>query len=160
MNCPLCQQESHVLDSRVSGDGFSIKRRRECQKCSFRFSTVEEVRILGLLVVKKDNTRQPYSREKLQKGLERALEKRDHRKGSIKKLIHQIEKEIQCRRKEEITTQEIGEIVMKHLKKFDKVAYIRFASVYREFQDVADFQQAARDLAGKKKKKVNKKFYD
>lgn len=153
MNCPLCQQESRVLDSRVSSDGFAIKRRRECQKCGFRFSTIEEVRILGLSVIKKDKTRQPYSREKLQKGLERALEKREHRQSSIEKLINQIEKEIQERRKEEITSQEIGEIVMKHLKKFDKVAYIRFASVYREFQDVEDFQTATRDLAGKKRKR-------
>lgn len=148
MNCPNCQNEdTKVLDSRPVEDGSAIRRRRECEKCSFRFSTYEEIEILDLTVVKKDSRRELYSREKLEKGIKSAFEKRPHTDDTLRKLISGIEQEIQKKSKDgEITTEEIGEIVIKRMKKTDKVAYIRFASVYRQFADVEEFKQALEKL--------------
>lgn len=148
MKCPNCQNEdTKVLDSRPVEEGSAIRRRRECEKCGFRFSTYEEIEILDLAVIKKDGRKELFSREKLERGIRRALEKRPHDEDTLRKLVSGIELEIQKRAKNgEIKSLEIGEIVMKRLKKVDKIAYIRFASVYREFEDVEEFTAELRKL--------------
>jgi transcriptional repressor NrdR len=157
MKCPVCHyHDTKVIDSRVVHDGFSIRRRRECLKCNFRFSTYEESEILDLVVVKRDGDRESYQREKLIRGLKRALEKRPITEEDFKKLVSSIEREIQKLRKNEITSNQIGNFVMKHLKKIDKIAYIRFASVYQSFKDVHEFSKELNKLLSKKKKKENK----
>ncbi len=158
MRCPICHHpDTKVVDSRVAGDGTSIRRRRECEKCEFRFSTLEAVEILDLTVIKRDGRREPYQREKLLRGLERALEKRPHTEASFEKLLHNIERGIQRKKTGEITSRDLGEIVMNELKRFDKIAYIRFASVYRSFQDVDRFEEELRHLRPKSKKSAKKK---
>jgi transcriptional repressor NrdR len=147
MRCPVCNNsDTKVVDSRLSVDGMNIRRRRECEKCGFRFSTLEEMELLDLTVVKRDGRRESYSRDKMMRGLEKALEKRPYTETAMQQLVHKIERDIQKKRRGELTTKEIGEIVMKHLKVFDKVAYIRFASVYRSFDDVKTFEQELRSL--------------
>lgn len=147
MRCPVCnQKDTKVIDSRLSVDGMNIRRRRECEKCGFRFSTLEEMELLDLTVVKRDGRRESYSREKLVRGLEKALEKRPYTEASLQQVVHKIERDIQKKRRGELTAKEIGEILMKHLRGFDKVAYIRFASVYRSFDDVHTFEEELRTL--------------
>lgn len=147
MRCPVCNfEDSKVIDSRVASDGLSIRRRRECLKCSFRFSTYEEVEILDLAVVKRDGRKESYSREKIVKGLKRALEKRPITDDNFKKLVNSIERDLQILRKNEVTAGEIGQIVMKNLKRFDQVAYIRFASVYESFKDAHEFKRELNKL--------------
>lgn len=157
MKCPVCYfQDTKVVDSRVASDGFSIRRRRECLKCGFRFSTYEELEILELSVVKRDGRREAYSREKLVGGLKRALEKRPITEENFKKLIHLIERDLQILKKEEVTSEQVGYSVMKQLKKIDKVAYIRYASVYQSFKDLAEFKKELNKLANNKEKESNK----
>ncbi len=147
MFCPLCQKDStRVIDSRVTQGGLSVRRRRECLECGHRFSTIEEMEILDLVVVKRDGRREAYQKEKLIRGLERALEKRDFNREDFHGLVQKIERDIQKRRKQSITSEEIGQIVINHLRSFDQVAYIRFASVYRSFDDVASFQKELNEL--------------
>ena len=147
MHCPFCNYfDTKVLDSRVSTDGLSIRRRRECSKCGFRVSTVEEGEILDLTVIKRDGRREPYSKDKLALGLKRSLEKRPFTAEQFTGLLQRIERDIQRKRKIELTSHEIGELAMRKLKSFDQVAYIRFASVYRSFQDVAGFTQELKGL--------------
>ena len=148
MRCPNCQyDDTKVLDSRPVEDGSAIRRRRQCEKCEFRFSTYEEIEILDLTVVKKDGSREPYTREKLERGIKRAFEKREHTDDTLRKLISGIEQEIQKKAKDgEIKSLDIGEIVMKKIKRVDKVAYIRFASVYRQFEDVEEFKAELQKL--------------
>lgn len=154
MYCLLCNsKETRVTDSRVASDGMSVRRRRECEKCGFRFSTLEEMEILDLTVVKRDGRREPYSKEKIIKGLEHSLEKLSYTKEAFSKLVHHIERDIQKRKKSEITTSEIGDIVMRRLKGYNKVAYIRFASVYRSFQDVSGFEQELKKIKKKRRRK-------
>jgi transcriptional repressor NrdR len=145
-----------VVDSRVASDGFSIRRRRECLKCGFRFSTYEELEILELSVVKRDGRREAYSREKLVGGLKRALEKRPITEENFKKLVHLIERDLQVLKKEEVTSEQVGYSVMRQLKKIDKVAYIRYASVYQSFKDLAEFKKELNKLANNKDKENNK----
>ncbi len=153
MQCPVCNyKDTKVNDSRISGDGLSIRRRRECRKCRYRFSTTEEVEILDLAIIKRDARREPYSRNKLARGLETALEKRPITAERFKKLLNNIERDLQKKKKREITSSDVGEIVMKQLKKFDKVAYIRFASVYRSFEDVDTFRKELAKLTKNKRK--------
>jgi transcriptional repressor NrdR len=142
MRCPSCQNEdTKVLDSRPVEEGSAIRRRRECEKCGFRFSTYEEIEILDLSVLKKNGKKELYSREKLERGIKRAFEKRPHTDDTLRKLISGIETDVQRKAKDsEIQSQDIGEIVMKRIKRVDKVAYIRFASVHREFKDVEEFK--------------------
>ena len=148
MYCPNCQNEdTKVLDSRPVEDGTAIRRRRECEKCGFRFSTYEEMEILDLTVLKKDGGKQLYSREKLERGIHKAFEKREHNDETLRKLISGIERDIQKKAQGgEIKSLDIGEIVMKKIKKIDKVAYIRFASVYRKFEDVEEFKEELNKL--------------
>lgn len=146
MNCPCCSKETKVLDSRLSMEGQGVRRRRKCVSCDFRFSTLEEARILDLLIVKRDGRSEPYRREKLQRGLEIALGKRSHTRDDFQRLLREIEVQLQAKRRSEITTEELGEVVMDNLKGFDKVGYIRFASVYRQFEDVQTFEQEIQEL--------------
>ncbi len=142
MKCPVCYYvDTKVIDSRIAGDGLSIRRRRECLKCGFRFSTYEGVEILDLSIVKRDGRKEIYNREKLVKGLSRSLEKRPVTDEKFKKLVGLIERDIQKLRKNEITSHQIGSIAMKHLRRIDQVAYIRFASVYQSFKDIETFRQ-------------------
>lgn len=129
------------MDSRLGTDGDAIRRRRECDKCEFRFSTLEEVELLDLVVVKRDGVREAYSREKMERGLRKSLEKRPITENKFRSLLHAIERDIQRKRASELTSAEVGDIVMEHLKDCDTVAYIRFASVYHQFADAATFQE-------------------
>ena len=162
MKCPSCHhQDTKVLDSRVTSDGLVIRRRRECLKCGFRFSTKEEMEILDLIVIKRDGRRESYSRDKVESGLIKALEKRPVSKTDFQKLVSRIERDIELKRKTEIKSAEIGEIIMKNLKKVDQVAYIRFASVYRSFEDAERFKRELNTLLSKsvreKREKKNTK---
>lgn len=153
MKCPACNNaDTKVTDSRLTREGMAIRRRRECRKCSFRFSTIEEIEILNLAVVKRDGRSEPYSRDKLEAGLKKALEKRSVTAEEFKQLVSKIEQDLQSSGRQEIKSSEIGEIIMKHLRKFDPVAYIRFASVYRSFKDAQTFQHELSRLINKKKK--------
>ena len=135
MKCPICDySETKVIDSRVVSDGLSIRRRCECLKCGFRFSTYEEMEILDLIVVKRDGRKELYSRDKLISGLRKATEKRPVNDDQFKRLVNLIERDIQAKRQSEIESRDIGRLVMRQLKKVDKVAYIRFASVYSDFE--------------------------
>ena len=153
MNCPICNnQDTKVIDSRLSGEGFSIRRRRQCQKCNFRFSSIEEVELLDLVVIKRDGRRESYNRDKLIKGLHTSLEKRPYLEENFYRLVREIERDIQKKANNEITFKDLGEIIMKRLKGFDEVAYIRYASVYRSFKDAATFQKELNRLLKKKTK--------
>lgn len=148
MRCPNCQNEdTKVCDSRPVDDGTAIRRRRQCEKCEFRFSTYEEIEILDLSVIKKDGKKQMFSREKLERAIRLPMDKRPRTDETLRKLISAIEIEIYKKAKDgEITSTEIGEIVMKKIKKVDKVAYIRFAAVYRQFEDVDEFKAELKKL--------------
>ena len=140
MRCPFCgHDEDKVIDSRPSEEGSAIRRRRECIACSARFTTYEKVENLPLLVVKKDGSREPFLREKLISGLIKSCEKRPVSTAQIETLVDSIEKDVQNSLKREVTSREIGEMVMERLKELDEVAYVRFASVYRQFKDVNSF---------------------
>ncbi|MBD3247847.1 transcriptional repressor NrdR [Candidatus Falkowbacteria bacterium] len=150
MKCPICyHDDTKVVDSRVAADGLSIRRRRECLKCGFRYSTLEEMEILELAVIKRDGQKESYDRNKIVRGLERAFEKRSMDEDDLKKLIHSIERDIQKTRKNEIESREIGQIIMDHLKDSDTVAYIRFASVYEAFE-ISDFEEELKKIINKK----------
>ena len=148
MRCPRCDNsETSVVDSRPVEESAAIRRRRECDACKFRFSTYEQIEILDLTVVKRTGTRQVYARDKLERGITRAFEKRDTDAAAVKRLLSAIEREIQIQSVSgEIASSTIGEIVMKAIKAVDKVAYIRFASVYRQFEDIAEFKAAIQKL--------------
>lgn len=147
MKCPICYyNDTKVVDSRAALDGLSIRRRRECLKCSFRFSTYEEIEILDLMIVKRDGRRESYSREKLMSGLRKALEKRPVTEDKFKQVIHGIERDLQKIRQNEVTSLQVGQMVMKHLKKTDPVAYIRYASVYESFKDANEFRKELNKL--------------
>ncbi|MBQ7743199.1 MAG: transcriptional repressor NrdR [Lachnospiraceae bacterium] len=139
MKCPFCgTEDTKVIDSRRNED-FSIRRRRECLKCKKRFTTYEKIETSPILVIKKDSTRQPFDREKIRKGILNSCVKRPISSKTIEKIVDEVEKEVLLKDKSEIQSIEIGEIVLKKLKKIDDVAYIRFASVYREFKEVENF---------------------
>jgi transcriptional repressor NrdR len=154
MYCPVCKsKETKVVDSRISPDGMNIRRRRECIKCSYRFSTREEMELLDITVVKNNGVRESYSRNKLERGILHSLTKRPYTQEKFDRMISAIERDVQKKKKREVTSKEMGELVMKHLRKFDKVAYIRFASIYRAFEDVKKFQNEVKILQSKPKKK-------
>ena len=140
MKCPFCgETDSKVIDSRPAEDGSSIRRRRQCNGCKKRFTTYEKVETIPLIVIKKDNNREPYDRQKIVSGILRSCHKRPISADQINRLVDEVETEIFNREEREIPAQEIGEIVMNRLKDLDAVAYVRFASVYREFKDVNTF---------------------
>ncbi|MBR3032081.1 MAG: transcriptional repressor NrdR [Clostridiales bacterium] len=150
MKCPFCgHMEDKVIDSRPAEDGSAIRRRRECLSCSSRFTTYEKVELLPLLVIKKDGTREVYSQEKLLGGLMKACEKRPVSSEQLTQIVTYVENQIQNTTKREISTNEIGEMVMQQLKEIDEVAYVRFASVYRQFKDVNSFMDELKDMLKK-----------
>ena len=142
MKCPYCgDQESKVIDSRHSEDGASIRRRRECLACQKRFTTYETVESLPIIVVKKDGSRQSLDRTKILNGMVRACEKRPVSMAEMEAAVTDIEQVMQNSLEREISSSEIGELVMERLKPLDEVAYVRFASVYRQFKDINSFMQ-------------------
>ncbi len=142
MRCPYCSyQESKVVDSRHSDEGNSIRRRRECLSCQKRFTTYETVESLPVIVVKKDNSREPFDRDKILRGMVRASEKRPVAIADIEKAVNEIEQIVQNSLEREVSTDKIGELVMDRLKQLDEVAYVRFASVYRQFKDINSFMR-------------------
>lgn len=144
MECPFCSdKKSRVTDKRNSPGG--IRRRRECIKCKKRFTTYEKISKNGVYVIKKDGSREKFDREKLERGVEKAFEKRPISKEKIDKMVNEIEEQIR-KKGREVKSSVIGEIVIKKIKKIDNVAYIRFASVYRDFQDIKDFKREIKEL--------------
>ena len=142
MKCPFCgDQESKVVDSRRSEDGQTIRRRRECLNCQRRFTTYEMVESLPIIVIKRDGTRQNFDRNKILNSMIRAFDKRKVDVADLDRITTEIEQTIQNSLEREITSDKIGELVMERLKPLDEVAYIRFASVYRRFQDVSSFMR-------------------
>jgi transcriptional repressor NrdR len=153
VRCSNCHNKStKVLDSRPIEEGQAIRRRRECEECGFRFTTFERVEEVPLIVVKKDGTRQEFSREKLIRGLIRACEKRPVPLEKIEEIALDTEKELRNRGNAEVDSKEVGEIVMDRLSTVDEVAYVRFASVYRQFKDISVFLDELKDLIKTDKK--------
>lgn len=153
MRCPFCGFiESKVLDSRSAEEGSSIRRRRECLSCAKRFTTYEVLEELPLMVVKKDGKREMFDKNKLLNGLIRACEKRPIPLDTLEMLADKVEKEIRNTMDREVMTRQIGETVMQHLKEIDQVAYVRFASVYRQFADINNFMQELEALMKAQKK--------
>lgn len=157
MKCPFCgYTEDRVIDSRPTDEGSVIRRRRECNKCLRRFTTYEKVESLPLMVIKKDKSRQPFKREKLLNGLLRACEKRPVSIDQLEEMVDEIESQLHNLLKREITTADIGEMVMARLKDLDEVAYVRFASVYRQFKDINTFMNELHKLLDEKYDKKQK----
>lgn len=151
MRCPYCgYQESKVVDSRHSDDNTSIRRRRECLSCQKRFTTYETVESLPMVVVKKDNSRQSFDRNKILNGMVRACEKRPVSMADLEQAVDEIEQIIQNSLDREVSTERIGELVMERLKPLDEVAYVRFASVYRQFKDINTFMRELNKLLADK----------
>ncbi|AKL95613.1 transcriptional repressor NrdR [Clostridium aceticum] len=151
MNCPFCGDgESKVVDSRPTDEGQSIRRRRECIACSRRFTTYEKIEELPLIVIKKTGNRESFNRNKILKGMIKACEKRPVALCDIENIVNEIEKQLYNSMEKEIKTEFIGELVMEHIKKLDEVAYVRFASVYREFKDINTFMGELRKLLKEK----------
>ena len=146
MKCPFCGNENtKVIDSRPTDDS-SIRRRRQCEECGKRFTTYEKVETMPLMVIKKDNNREPYNREKIVAGIVRSCHKRPISLEKINQTVDEIENQIFNLEEKEVTTTEIGTIVMDKLKELDEVAYVRFASVYREFKDVNTFMDEIKKI--------------
>jgi len=142
MRCPYCGSvDDKVMDSRMSSEGTSIRRRRECAKCGKRFTTYEYIEEAPLMVIKRDGTRQRFNREKIKTGILKACEKRSISMEQIEAVVDEIEREIQKKADREIKYTEIGNLVMEKLYNLDEVAYVRFASVYRRFKDVSHFMK-------------------
>ena len=147
MNCIYCgEPDTKVVDSRLADDGRSIRRRRECTKCKKRFTNYETPEETSILVVKKDNNRELFDRNKILKGLVSSCVKRPVSKDVIEKLVDDVEKEVYRKEVKEISSYEIGEMVLEKLKDIDEVAYIRFASVYRDFKEVSNFKTELKNL--------------
>jgi len=145
MICPYCSDtKSKVTDKRKSPEG--IRRRRECLKCKRRFTTYEKIEKSDLYIIKKDGGREKFSREKLEQGIDRAFEKRPVAKEKIEKMINEIEEQLRKKGKKEIKSSLIGDLVMKKIKNLDNIAYVRFASVYHDFQNVQDFKKELKEL--------------
>jgi len=151
MKCPFCgYKESKVVDSRPADEGSSIRRRRECLKCENRFTTYETVESLPMVVIKKDGSRQSFDRNKVLRGIQRSCEKRPVSVVEMERMTSEIEQELQNSLEREISTESIGEKVMEKLKNADEVAYVRFASVYRQFKDINTFMSELNKLLQEK----------
>ena len=151
MKCPFCGSiEDKVIDSRPTDEGAAIRRRRECLGCQKRYTTYEKVEYMPLMVIKKDKSRQPYNRDKLLNGILRACEKRPVSISEIDSLIDNVEAQIYNTLEREVTSTEIGEKVMEELRKLDEVAYVRFASVYRQFKDIDTFMDELQKIKTEK----------
>ena len=150
MRCPKCDcQDDKVIDSRASREGATIRRRRQCVSCGFRFTTYEEIERGGLVVVKRDGRRGEFSREKLLSGLRKACQKRPVSPKTIEDLVDRIVNEVTDKYEREVPAEVIGKLVMDGLRQIDDVAYVRFASVYRRFQEATDFVQEVKKLEAK-----------
>ena len=150
MRCPKCGcQDDKVIDSRASREGATIRRRRECISCSYRFTTYEEVERAGLVVLKHDGRREEFSKEKLMSGLKKACQKRPIGLKVVEDLVERIGNEVTDKYEREVPSEFIGKLVMEGLRQIDDVAYVRFASVYRRFQEATDFVQEVKKLEGK-----------
>lgn len=150
MKCPFCSyEESKVIDSRPTDEGERIRRRRECLKCGKRFTTYEMIESLPIIVIKKDSSREPFNREKLLNGMIRACEKRQVSLETLENAIDDIEQTIQNSMDREVSSDKMGELVMEKLKGIDEVAYVRFASVYRQFKDINTFMDELNKLLEK-----------
>ncbi|RDU36232.1 transcriptional regulator NrdR [Neobacillus piezotolerans] len=152
MKCPACQNSgTRVLDSRPVDEGRSTRRRRECEECSYRFTTFEKVEEIPLIVVKKEGTREEFSRDKILRGLIKACEKRPVALHQLEEITSDVEKELRSQGTSEINSEVIGEMVMDRLALVDEVAYVRFASVYRQFKDINVFIEELKELLKKEK---------
>ncbi|QED48888.1 transcriptional regulator NrdR [Cytobacillus dafuensis] len=152
MKCPSCQNNNtRVLDSRPVDEYRSIRRRRECEACGYRFTTFEKVEEIPLIVVKKEGTREEFSREKILRGLIKACEKRPVALKELEEITYSVEKELRSNGVSEIQSESVGEMVMDRLVKIDDVAYVRFASVYRQFKDINVFIEELKELMKKEK---------
>jgi transcriptional repressor NrdR len=157
MKCPACHyKETKVIDSRLNNEGNSIRRRRECLKCEKRFTTYEYVEEVPLMVIKRDSRRQPFDRKKIINGLVKACEKRPVSIDKMEEIATEVEKIIQKKFDREVDSKDIGELIMEKLVQLDEVAYVRFASVYRQFRDVNQFMNELKVVLDKEKEK-NKK---
>jgi len=147
MKCPYCSKvNSKVVDSRIARDGDTVRRRRECLSCSRRFTTYERVERLPLVLIKKDGRRERFNRTKVLAGMQKACEKRNISINTLEQFVDELEKELQEMGEKEIPSSVVGELVMRKLHDLDDVAYVRFASVYREFKDINDFMAEVREL--------------
>lgn len=152
MKCPFCQTtDNKVLDSRLTPDSVSIRRRRECNDCTKRFTTYERVELFDISVVKRDGRREPFSREKVLKGVLRACEKRPVKREQMEAVVDLVEAALRQSDKEEISSRKVGELVMSELLKLDDVAYVRFASVYKKFKDANQFVDTIKNLKKQEK---------
>ena len=152
MKCPFCGAiEDKVVDSRESREGDVIRRRRECLKCERRFTSYERVDEIPYMVIKKDGRREPFDRQKIMAGLLKACEKRPVSPSKLEAIVNSVEKYVQESRDRERSTQKIGEVIMRKLRELDKVAYVRFASVYLEFKDVSEFMSELKALVRSRK---------
>ena len=157
MRCPACHyKDNNVVDSRMNSDGTSIRRRRKCPKCEERFTTYEYVEHVPLMVVKRDGRRQPFDRTRILNGIIKACEKRPVSVDQIESLVDDIERVVRKKYDQEISSKDIGEMLMDRLSVLDEVAYVRFASVYRQFRDVNQFMSELQGILGKNKKKKEK----
>ncbi len=156
MRCPSCQNKNtRVLDSRPIEEGDAIRRRRECEECSYRFTTFERIEEMPLIVVKKEGVREAFSREKLIRGLIKACEKRPVSHEQLKQLASDVERELRSRGSAEVESKDVGELVMDNLAQIDEVAYVRFASVYRQFKDINVFLDELKEIMSYTDKKDN-----
>ncbi|MDD2189931.1 MAG: transcriptional regulator NrdR [Eubacteriales bacterium] len=152
MKCPFCENmDTRVIDSRPTEEGHAIRRRRECDSCSKRFTTYEKVEEMTFMVIKKDGSREAFNRKKVLNGIIKACEKRPVPIASIEKIVDEIERGLNNMMEKEVESKLIGEVIMEHLKKLDEVAYVRFASVYRQFKDVNTFVAEIEKLLGNNK---------
>ena len=158
MKCPFCgYKEDKVVDSRATAEESAVRRRRECLKCGKRFTTYEYIEEVSLMVVKKAGSRQPFDRKKILAGIIRACEKRPVSMEKMEEIVTQVERAVQKKSDREVLSSRLGELVMEKLKSLDEVAYVRFASVYRQFKDVGQFMEELKDILGKEKQKSNRK---
>ena len=150
MKCPFCgEDDTRAIDSRPADENMSIRRRRQCDKCQKRFTTYEKVEAIPLVVIKKDQTREPYDRTKIEKGVFRSCHKRPISVPQMNHLVDQVEAKVSSKEEREIPSSYIGELVMRYLEELDAVAYVRFASIYREFKDVDTFMEELKKILDK-----------
>ena len=161
MRCPFCgEQDTKVIDSRLVSDGDQVRRRRQCQACDERFTTFESAELLMPKLVKSNGTRVPFDEQKLRAGIQRAVEKRPVSVEDIEASIHRIQARLRATGEREIKSLSVGELVMDELRKLDQVAYVRFASVYRQFQDIDEFRQEIERISHDKPKPKSQKQMD
>jgi transcriptional repressor NrdR len=157
MKCPFCgHREDKVVDSRATAEQSAVRRRRECLKCGKRFTTYEYIEEVSLMVIKKDGRREPFDRKKILSGVMKACEKRPISMDKMEEIVTQVERQIQRKSDREVSSCRIGELVMEKLKSQDDVAYVRFASVYRQFKDVGQFMEELKYILGKDKARDQK----